>query len=106
AAGLPARGDRRDRGDPMPLSTLAPVATRARERGHGLAAFNVIHIENAESFAEAAAAAGMPVVMQISQNAARYHGGLAPIGLATLEIARRAEAEVVVHLDHADDLDL
>lgn len=90
----------------MPLSPLTPLAVRARERGHGLAAFNVIHLENAESFAAAAAAAGTPVVMQISQNAARYHGGLAPIGLATLEIARRAEAEVAVHLDHADDLDL
>ncbi|MGP9538023.1 class II fructose-bisphosphate aldolase [Brachybacterium sp. AOP43-C2-M15] len=90
----------------MPLSTLHPVAERARERGEGLAAFNVVHLENAEAFVGAAAAAGTPVVLQISQNAARYHGALAPIGLATLEIARRAGTDVVVHLDHADDLDL
>ncbi|WP_193105746.1 class II fructose-bisphosphate aldolase [Brachybacterium sp. FME24] len=90
----------------MPLSTLTPVALRARQRGEGLAAFNVVHVENAEAFVGAAARAETPVVLQVSQNAARYHGGLAPIGLATLEIARRAEAEVVVHLDHADDLGL
>lgn len=90
----------------MPLSPLAPVAARAREAGHGLAAFNVIHLENAESFRIAAEAVGAPVVMQISQNCVQYHGGLAPIGLATLEIARRSEVDVVVHLDHADDLDL
>ncbi|MGP5035323.1 class II fructose-bisphosphate aldolase [Brachybacterium alimentarium] len=90
----------------MPLIPLAPAARAARSRGEGLAAFNVVHVENAEAFASAAARAGIPVVLQISQNAARYHGGLAPIGLATLEIARAAEADVVVHLDHADDLDL
>src|SRR5690625_7245926 len=90
----------------MPLTPLAPLAARARARGEGIAAFNVVHLENAESFAAAAEAAGTPVVLQISQNAAKYHGGLAPVGLATLEIARRAAAEVVVHLDHADDLDL
>lgn len=90
----------------MPLIPLAPAARAARSRGEGLAAFNVVHVENAEAFASAAARAGSPVVLQISQNAARYHGGLAPIGLATLEIARAAEADVVVHLDHADDLDL
>ena len=90
----------------MPLSPLTPVAARAREAGHGLAAFNVIHLENAESFRIAAEAVGVPVVMQISQNCVKYHGGLAPIGRATLEIARRSEVDVVVHLDHADDLDL
>ncbi|MGO2995255.1 MAG: class II fructose-bisphosphate aldolase [Brachybacterium alimentarium] len=90
----------------MPLIPLAPAARAARSRGEGLAAFNVVHVENAEAFASAAARTGTPVVLQISQNAARYHGGLAPIGLATLEIARAAKADVVVHLDHADDLDL
>lgn len=90
----------------MPLIPLAPAARAVRSRGEGLAAFNVVHVENAEAFASAAARTGTPVVLQISQNAARYHGGLAPIGLATLEIARAAEADVVVHLDHADDLDL
>lgn len=90
----------------MPLIPLAAVAESVRQRGEGLAAFNVVHVENAESFLRAAEQAGTPVVMQISQNAARYHGGLAPIALATLEIARRADVDVVVHLDHADDLDL
>lgn len=90
----------------MPLTPLAPLAARARERGEGIAAFNVVHLENAESFVAAAEAAETPVVMQISQNAVKYHGGLAPVGLATLEIARRAAVDVVVHLDHADDLDL
>ena len=90
----------------MPLTSLAALADQARSLGQGLAAFNVVHLENAESFRAAAEKSGTPVVMQISQNAARYHGGLAPSAMATLEIARRTDVEAVVHLDHADDLDL
>jgi fructose-bisphosphate aldolase class II len=90
----------------MTLSALAPLAARARAAHRGLAAFNVVHLENAEAFAAAAESTGLPVVMQISQNAAKYHGALAPIALATLEVARRCTQDVVVHLDHADDLDL
>ena len=33
----------------------------------------------------------------------RYHGALAPIGLATLTLARNAAIPVVVHFDHATD---
>lgn len=90
----------------MTLSALAPLAARARAAHRGLAAFNVVHLENAEAFAAAAESTGLPVAMQISQNAAKYHGALAPIALATLEVARRCTQDVVVHLDHADDLDL
>jgi fructose-bisphosphate aldolase class II len=46
------------------------------------------------------------VVLQLSQNAVRYHGALGPIGLATLAIARSSRVPAAVHLDHADDLDL
>lgn len=90
----------------MTLNALAPLAEQARAAHRGLAAFNVVHLENAEAFAAAAETTGLPIVMQISQNAAKYHGALAPIALATLDIGRRCTQDVVVHLDHADDLDL
>lgn len=90
----------------MTLSALAPLAREARDQRRGLAAFNVIHLENAFAFAAAAEERGLPVVLQISQNAAKYHGALAPIALGALEIARRCAQPVVVHLDHADDEDL
>jgi fructose-bisphosphate aldolase class II/tagatose 1,6-diphosphate aldolase GatY/KbaY len=43
------------------------------------------------------------VVLQISENAVKYHGALEPICLASLAIARAASVPVVVHLDHAED---
>jgi len=90
----------------MPLADLTSLARDARAAGRGLGAFNVIHLEHAETFVAAAERAGLPVVLQISQNAVKYHGSLAPIAAGTLAAARAAAVPVVVHLDHADDLDL
>lgn len=83
------------------LTELLATTTRG-----AIAAFNVIQIEHAEAYAAAAAHTNLPVVMQISQNAVRYHGALAPIAAATLAVARASEQPVVVHLDHAEDEDL
>lgn len=90
----------------MPVADLRFVATEAARTGSGLGAFNVIHLEHAEAFAEAAERAGTPVVMQISQNAVTYHGRLAPIATGVLAVARASTAPVVVHLDHAEDVSL
>jgi fructose-bisphosphate aldolase class II len=87
----------------MPLVTAHQLVDRARAESRGVGAFNVIQVEHAEAFVAAAARAGTGVVLQISQNAARYHGGLEPIALATLAVARASSAPVVVHLDHAED---
>ncbi|MDX6264564.1 MAG: fructose-bisphosphate aldolase, class, partial [Kribbellaceae bacterium] len=49
---------------------------------------------------------GAPVILQISENAVKYHGSLKPIAVATLAAAAAATVPVVVHLDHAMDRDL
>lgn len=90
----------------MPVVDLRVLAAEARSAGQGLGAFNVIHLENAQVFAEAAERAGTGVVMQISQNAVAYHGSLAPIASGVLALARASEVPIVVHLDHADDVGL
>ncbi|MGW5238545.1 class II fructose-bisphosphate aldolase [Monashia sp. NPDC004114] len=90
----------------MTLVNLASVLADARTAGRGLAAFNVIQLEHAEAYAAAAERAGLPVVMQISENCVRYHGSLAPVAAATLAVARACAQPVVVHLDHAEDVDL
>jgi fructose-bisphosphate aldolase class II len=75
------------------------VDAAAGRRGAG--AFNVIQLEHAEAIVAGAEAAGAAVILQISENCAAYHGALAPIGLATLAVARAAAVPVAVHLDHA-----
>lgn len=79
------------------------VVRGLRGSGRGVGAFNVILLEHAEAVVAGAQDAGLPVVVQISQNAARYHGSLAPLALACLRLADEADVPVLVHLDHVED---
>lgn len=89
---------------------LADTAVLARDcAAHkvGLAAFNVVLLDHAEAFVDAAENTGLPLVLQLSQNAVKYHGGrLRPLGRALLELAEASTVPVSVHLDHAESTDL
>lgn len=90
----------------MPLTPTGEIIAAARAQGRGVAALNVVLLESAEAIVAGAEAAGLPVVLQISENCVRYHGALEPILLASLAIARRSAVPVAVHLDHAESEDL
>jgi fructose-bisphosphate aldolase class II len=79
----------------------------ARSAGGAVGAFNVITIEHAEAIVTGAEAAGRPVILQISENAIRFHHGrLAPIAAAARSIAESAAVPVGLHLDHVESADL
>jgi len=88
------------------LVPLREPLQQARAAGRGLAAFNVVHLEHAEALVGAAEDAGLPVVLQVSENAVRFHRALAPLALATRAVAHAASVPVVLHLDHAVSVDL
>jgi fructose-bisphosphate aldolase, class II len=88
------------------LTPTAEIVGAAAEAGRGVGAFNVIQLEHASALVAGAEAADAPVVLQISENAVRYHGSLEPLALATLAVARASSAPVAVHLDHATDVSL
>ncbi|MFC9944030.1 class II fructose-bisphosphate aldolase [Streptomyces pratensis] len=90
----------------MPLSAADEIVDPAYSGTSGVGAFNTVQIEHAEAIVAGAETAGLPVILQISENTARYHGSLAPIGLASLALARGANVPVAVHLDHAVSADL
>ena len=89
---------------------LADTAVLARDcaaRKVGLAAFNVVLLDHAEAVVDAAENPGLPLVLQLSQNAVKYHGGrLRPLGRALIELAAASTVPVSVHLDHAESTDL
>ena len=89
---------------------FADTAVLARDcaaRKVGLAAFNVVLLDHAEAFVDAAENTGLPLVLQLSQNAVKYHGGrLRPLGRALIELAAASTVPVSVHLDHAESTDL
>lgn len=72
----------------------------------GVAAFNVILLEQLEAIIAAAEHGRRGLILQLSQNAVRYHGSLAPIGGAIVAAARASASPIAVQLDHADDVDL
>jgi len=90
----------------MTLTPTRTILDEARAAGRGVGAFNVVHLETAEALAGAAEDAGLPVILQLSENCVRYHGAFTPIALATLAVAEASSASVAVHLDHAEDAEL
>jgi fructose-bisphosphate aldolase class II len=97
----------RCRKDVMALLPTAELLTDAVTAHQGLAAFNVITLEYAEAVVTGAESAGRPVILQLSENAVKFHGGnLRPITAAMREIATAAAIGVSLHLDHVEDPDL
>lgn len=90
--------------------TLVPTTELVADavRRHGVvAAVNVITLEHAEAICAAASSLNVPVILQISENAVRFHHRqLRPIASATAEVARLADVAVALHLDHVTDDDL
>ncbi|MVO87867.1 ketose-bisphosphate aldolase [Streptomyces sp. p1417] len=91
----------------MPLTTTGELVAHAHAQGRGIAAFNVITLEHAEAIALGAERAGTAAVLQVSENAVRFHGGrLTAIAAATTAVARTSSAPLSLHLDHVTDTTL
>ena len=88
----------------MPLARTADLVAAAYRAGSGVVAFNVITLEHAEAIVAGAEKANRPVILQISENAVKFHyGRLAPIAAATTAVAAAAAIPASVHLDHVED---
>ncbi|GIG20610.1 fructose-bisphosphate aldolase [Cellulomonas chitinilytica] len=90
----------------MPLVPTAEIVDAAAREGRGVGAFNVLNLEYAEAHVIGAERAGKPVIIQMTENCARHHGSIVPLGSAMLAIARASSVPVSVHLDHATDPEL
>lgn len=86
----------------MALTTTLDIVADARRKGCGAAAFNIVLLESIEAIVSGAEAAELPVILQISENAVKYHGCLQLLANAALDAAWAASVPVSVHLDHAE----
>lgn len=88
----------------MPLVSTQQLVGAARREGVGIGAFNVVTLEHVEAVAAGAESAGRSAIIQISQNAGRFHQGqIRPLALAAAAVARASSAALSLHLDHVDD---
>ena len=92
----------------MPLVPTRALVSKAAAAGRAVAAFNVITLEHAEAITAGAVAAGAPgVILQISENAVRFHSGrVEPIARAAAEVGTACDVDVALHMDHVTDMRL
>ncbi|NTY60294.1 class II fructose-bisphosphate aldolase [Mycolicibacterium sphagni] len=88
----------------MPLARTVDLVAAAYREGSGILACNVIMLEHAEAIVAGAEHVGRPVILQLSENAVKFHhGNLQPIAAAAGAVAAAAAIDVAVHLDHVED---
>ncbi|MER5810087.1 class II fructose-bisphosphate aldolase [Streptomyces sp. NPDC002033] len=91
----------------MSLARAGELVAAAASAGRAIAAFNIITLEHAEAVVEGAERTGLPVILQLSENAVKFRGGaLLPISRAAAACAEAAAVPVGLHLDHVKSADL
>lgn len=90
----------------MTLSSAGELVAAARAGGVAVAAFNVLSLEQAEAICAGAERAERGVLLQVSENAVRFHGRMEPLLAACRELASVARVPIGIHLDHVESADL
>lgn len=88
------------------IARTGDLVDLAAAGGAAVVAFNVITVEHAEAIVMGLERAARPGVLQLSENAVRFHGEMAPVLAACVELAAASAVPVAVHLDHFQDADL
>ena len=89
----------------MPLVNPRPIIAQAYERGAAVLGANVSTIQMARGVVRAASAAVRPVLIQFNRAGLAQIGGVDVAALVVGSLAADSEAEIALHLDHADTLD-
>jgi len=91
----------------MPLVETRLLIDEAVKTSSGICAFNIITLEHAEAVIRGAEASREPVILQISENAVRYHqDNVFALAAAAAAVAKAASVDVSLHLDHIEDDEL
>ena len=87
----------------MSLVSTRQLVESAVATAAAVPAFNILSIEHAEAVAWAADRTGVGLLMQISENAIRYHNGFAPLLAACRALCLASATPIGIHLDHIED---
>lgn len=74
---------------------------KARRLGYAIGAFNAVNLETAQAVVAAAEDERSPVILAISENAAR-HGRLDTLAALAVSLRGQAAVPVLLHFDHAE----
>ena len=91
----------------MPIISSGKLVKDAAARRTAVLAFNVVTLEQAEAVVEAAQITKSPVIVQVSHNALRFHGGqMGSIAAAVRVLAQDSSVDIGLQLDHVEELSL
>ena len=88
----------------MTTNTAQHWLNAARATGYAIPAFNAVNLETAQACVRAAELEFAPMILQISENAARY-AGLELLAAIGRELRATASVPVMLHFDHAETLE-
>jgi fructose-bisphosphate aldolase class II len=89
----------------VPLEPLTPLLDEAREKNYVVGSFNAFNLETVRAVVLAAEEMGSPIVVAVAASHLKYTDFDALVD-AAVPLCRRARVPVVLHLDHAETLDV
>ena len=89
----------------MPLVDPGPIIAQAHARGRAVIGANVSSIQMVRGVVQAAESTRRPVLIQCNRSGLSLIGGVKVAALVVNSVAEQSEAEIALHLDHADTLD-
>ncbi|MDE2967862.1 MAG: class II fructose-bisphosphate aldolase [Chloroflexota bacterium] len=89
----------------MPLVDPGPIIAQAHQSGRAVIGANVSTIQMVRAVVQAAETAQRPVLIQFNRSGLGLIGGVDVAALMVKSIADESDAQIALHLDHADTLD-
>ncbi|GAB2542055.1 class II fructose-1,6-bisphosphate aldolase [Gracilibacillus alcaliphilus] len=91
----------------MPLVSMKEMLIKANENGYAVGQFNINNLEYVQAILQAAEEEKSPVILGVSEGAAKYMGGF---GVVVAMVEATAEAQgttvpVAIHLDHGSSFE-
>ncbi|MFJ7978017.1 class II fructose-1,6-bisphosphate aldolase [Peribacillus sp. NPDC096379] len=91
----------------MALVSMKDMLIQAKEKGYAVGQFNINNLEFTQAILFAAKAENSPVILGVSEGAARYMGGFKLIVSMVKELIEEYDVTVpvAIHLDHGSSLE-
>ncbi len=91
----------------MPLVSMTEMLNKAKDNGYAVGQFNLNNLEFTQAILQAAEGEKSPVILGVSEGAARYMGGFHLVMAMVKELMREYQVTVpvAVHLDHGSSFE-
>jgi len=91
----------------MPLVSMKEMLNKAKEGGYAVGQFNINNLEWTQAILETAQENNSPVILGVSEGAAKYMGGFNTVVsmVKGLMIDKNITVDVAIHLDHGSSFE-